>query len=43
LPSMITGNYNERLSPEERNGRPFWHLLPPRRPTNPDARGEQQP
>lgn len=29
--SMITGNYDERLSPEERNARPFYHLLPPRR------------
>ncbi len=30
IPSMITGNYNEKLSPEERNARPFVHLLPPR-------------
>ena len=43
LPSMITGNYNQRLSPEERNARPFWHLLPPRRATSPDARGEPGP
>jgi Ni/Fe-hydrogenase b-type cytochrome subunit len=28
--SMITGGYSERLSPEERNARPFVHLLPPR-------------
>lgn len=40
LPSMITGTYDERLSPEERNARPFWHLLPPRRPANPATRGE---
>jgi Ni/Fe-hydrogenase b-type cytochrome subunit len=28
LRSMITGGYDERLSPEERNARPFYHLLP---------------
>ena len=28
LRSMITGGYSERLSPEERNARPFYHLLP---------------
>jgi Ni/Fe-hydrogenase b-type cytochrome subunit len=28
LRSMITGRYDERLSPEERNARPFYHLLP---------------
>jgi thiosulfate reductase cytochrome b subunit len=27
IPSMITGNYREDLSPEERNARPFMHLL----------------
>lgn len=26
--SMITGGYNERNSPEARNARPFYHLLP---------------
>jgi thiosulfate reductase cytochrome b subunit len=43
LPSMFTGNYNEELSPEQRNARPFWHLLPPRRPADVDAHREQQP
>lgn len=28
LRSMITGGYDERLSPEARNARPFHHLLP---------------
>jgi thiosulfate reductase cytochrome b subunit len=28
IPSMITGNYREDLSPEARNARPFVHLLP---------------
>lgn len=28
--SMVTGGYNERLSPEARNARPFYHLLPRR-------------
>ena len=32
LPSMITGNYEEAHSPEARNARPFYHLLP-RRPS----------
>jgi cytochrome b subunit of formate dehydrogenase len=32
LRSMITGWYDERLSPEARNARPFYHLFPPRRP-----------
>jgi hypothetical protein len=31
LASMITGNYDENLSPEKRNARPFYHLFPPRR------------
>jgi len=31
LRSMITGGYSERLSPEERNARPFVNLLPKRR------------
>ena len=31
IPSMITGKYYDELSPEARNARPFWHLLPPRR------------
>jgi len=43
LTSMITGNYDERLSPEERNARPFYHLLPRRRTTNANASGETQP
>jgi Ni/Fe-hydrogenase b-type cytochrome subunit len=30
--SMITGGYSERLSPEERNARPFMNLLPKRAP-----------
>jgi cytochrome b subunit of formate dehydrogenase len=29
--SMITGGYSERLSPEARNARPFYHLLPRRK------------
>ena len=28
LRSMITGGWDERLSPEARNARPFYHLLP---------------
>jgi hypothetical protein len=28
LQSMITGGYREDLSPEARNARPFYHLLP---------------
>jgi Ni/Fe-hydrogenase b-type cytochrome subunit len=28
LRSMLTGGYDERLSPEARNARPFYHLLP---------------
>jgi thiosulfate reductase cytochrome b subunit len=31
LRSMITGGYDPALSPEERNARPFYHLLPRRR------------
>jgi len=30
LRSMTTGGYDERLSPEARNARPFYHLLPRR-------------
>ena len=30
LRAMLTGGYNEKLSPEERNARPFVNLLPPR-------------
>ncbi len=30
LPSMITGRYNEKYSPERRNARPFYNLLPGR-------------
>jgi hypothetical protein len=29
LRAMITGKYDESLSPEARNARPFVHLLPP--------------
>jgi Ni/Fe-hydrogenase b-type cytochrome subunit len=28
IPSMITGKYDERYSPERRNARPLYHLLP---------------
>jgi hypothetical protein len=28
IPSMITGNYDESLSPEARNARPLQNLLP---------------
>ncbi len=28
LPSMITGGYDENLSPEKRNARPLYHILP---------------
>jgi Ni/Fe-hydrogenase b-type cytochrome subunit len=28
IPSMITGRYNERFSPEKRDARPFYHLWP---------------
>jgi len=37
LRSMVTGRYDERLSPEARNARPFYHLLPPRRRPRPSA------
>jgi thiosulfate reductase cytochrome b subunit len=30
IPSMITGEYDESLSPEARDARPFYHLLPPK-------------
>jgi thiosulfate reductase cytochrome b subunit len=30
IPSMITGEYDESLSPESRDARPFYHLLPPK-------------
>jgi thiosulfate reductase cytochrome b subunit len=30
LKSMITGNYDEKLSPEARNARPFYNLFPRR-------------
>ena len=30
LRSMITGGYNPENSPEARNARPFWHILPNR-------------
>ena len=33
IPSMITGRYNDALSPEARNARPFVHLLPPKHGT----------
>jgi hypothetical protein len=36
LKSMITGNYDEKLSPEARNARPFYNFFPRRgRPTQP--------
>jgi thiosulfate reductase cytochrome b subunit len=35
LPAMITGNYDPSLSPEARNARPFYHLLPRRRAAPP--------
>ncbi len=39
LPSMITGGYDEALSPAARNARPFYHLLPrPRSPRTPEIR-----
>lgn len=37
LKSMITGNYDEKLSPEARNARPFYNLFPRR------ARGNAPP
>jgi hypothetical protein len=30
LRAMVTGWYDETLSPEARNARPFYHLFPPR-------------
>ena len=35
LPSMFTGNYDEKLSPEARNARPFYHLFPRRAQVTP--------
>ena len=35
--SMVTGRYDERLSPEARNARPFYHLLPRRARRAPSA------
>jgi thiosulfate reductase cytochrome b subunit len=35
IPSMITGNYDEKNSPEARNARPFYHLFPRRQPQAP--------
>jgi thiosulfate reductase cytochrome b subunit len=37
LRSMITGWYDEDLSPEARNARPFYHLLPRRKRVPPSA------
>ena len=37
IPSMITGNYDEKNSPEARNARPFYHFFPRRRPTVPPS------
>ena len=38
LKSMITGNYDEQLSPEARNARPFYNLFPRRaRPSTPGS------
>ncbi len=41
--SMITGGYNEANSPEARNARPFFHLLPNRfrrKPASLEAKGQ---
>ena len=46
IPSMITGWYDARFSPEARNARPLYHLLPrrPRQaPEPPDERGGSVP
>ena len=32
MPSMITGRYDERIAPDKRDARPFYHLLPPKQP-----------
>jgi hypothetical protein len=37
LPSMITGNYDEKRSPEARNARPFHNLFPRRAPATPPS------
>jgi Ni/Fe-hydrogenase b-type cytochrome subunit len=39
IPSMITGRYDERHSPEARNARPFYHLFPRRQPTAAQSKG----
>lgn len=40
IPSMITGRYNERYSPERRNARPFYNLLPNQEST--DSEGKER-
>ena len=40
LTSMLTGGYDESLSPESRNARPFYHLLPRWRRSNPALKDE---
>jgi thiosulfate reductase cytochrome b subunit len=35
IPSMITGRYDERCSPEARNARPLYHLAPCAREDSP--------
>ena len=37
LKSMITGNYDEKNSPEARNARPFYHIFPRRDRTAPTS------
>jgi Ni/Fe-hydrogenase b-type cytochrome subunit len=37
LKSMITGNYDEKQSPEARNARPFYHIFPRRERTTPTS------
>jgi Ni/Fe-hydrogenase b-type cytochrome subunit len=39
LKSMITGNYDEKQSPEARNARPFYHIFPRRERTTPTSEG----
>jgi thiosulfate reductase cytochrome b subunit len=39
IPSMITGRYDERQSPQARNARPFYHLFPRRHPTATASKG----
>jgi Ni/Fe-hydrogenase b-type cytochrome subunit len=41
IPSMLTGRYDEGLSPEARNARPFYHLLPRWARRSPETAGEE--